>query len=155
LEYDKLKITLEIVPVYVGIRFDYRISAKVLRPYCMLDCSGGFIPCFVFKKEVAKTVFADFYAYEQTTRPGPYGTKFPVPKVVKDKNRFLQLFAPHPVFEGYFDNMFAAKRDYGRRLVGEIIKNVLPRFGIRDGGLEERLKKLDLNEFDPEHEKLD
>lgn len=82
--------------------------------YAYYEINDIVIPCFKSNMLVSKNVFADVYSYERTRRRMNYGTYDVVPKVIQPSylNKFITIPNRHPLFEGYFDNLYIANRSY-------------------------------------------
>lgn len=149
LKYDKTKIVVSFAPVVKSGRITFRMAESVNRNYAFFDGGAFIVPCFKAKTEVARTVFADVYVYEQVRVPGDYGTYGIVPKRIPKEalNRFASVPGSSPAFEGYFDSLYAANRSYSEFLVPVMVNRILPFERISDPELVAEMKEKDFTEY--------
>lgn len=148
LRYDRTKITLSLLPVMRDGRTTFAVDVDVRRNYAFAPATDGVVPCFREKHQVSRMAFADVYRYEQIRVQGDYGTYSLIPKTVPPEslNRFTLPAGGKPVFEGYFDSLYAANMAYAG-LLPFILGRVLPFERVKDERLETELKGLDFTEY--------
>lgn len=149
LDYDKTKVTIAFVPVVVSGHLTFRMSDSVNRNYAFRDCGQYVIPCVRTRREVSRSTFADMFMYEQTRIAGDYGTYRDVPKTIRKDmlNSFALIPGRYPVFEGYFDSLYAVNRSYTEFVLPTMFNRIMPFERITDKELSDKMRAKDFTEY--------
>lgn len=154
LTYDRLKVTIRLLPVIKLGKMTFTLSTKVDDKYAFVETDDKrfFVPCLIVKQPVAKMVFADTYVYEQTKRQGDYGTYAMVPKHIPAEltHRFFKVPSKFPTFEGFFTTVYDIRRGW-KELKQDILKGVLPINCVNDDELVSSINGWNIEDYYTPH----
>ena len=150
LEYDKIKVMIWLRPIVKTGKLTFKLETKVDPNYAFLESDDKkfFVPCLIAKQQVAKSVFADTYVFEQVRKPGDYGTYQKVPKTipVNMTHIFFEVPNSYPIFEGFFTTIYDVRRGW-RVLQKQLIEQILPLHCVKDPELVDAINKWDIENY--------